>query len=108
MNEPPLDPPPPPGPRDLAAWRALCEHLEGRRRKSEYPTTRWVDDEHRSVRTFVSAPPERHLAFAALIGSGKEAVAARREYELIWWCPGEGWKLRRGWQERLAELGEAQ
>jgi hypothetical protein len=98
---------PVPSPRDLAAWRALCEHLDGRKHKAEYPDSRWVDDGRRSIRTFTSAPSERHEAFASLIGPGKDAVAARREFRLIWWCSGYGWKLHSGWRDRLAELEAA-
>jgi hypothetical protein len=89
-------------PRDLTVWRALCEHLDGKRYKAEYPGPR-----HYGPRTFLSAPPEQWPAFARLIALDKEAVAARRDFALIWWSGGYGWRLRRGWRERLAELEAA-
>lgn len=75
---------------DLVLWRRLCEWLDGRRRKCAY----------------ASQMPEefRRLVYIGGNRTGAAAHAARVELQLIFYSAGWGWRLRKNWRGRLAEL----
>lgn len=114
-------------PRDLAAWRALCEHIEDwltksgpvSRRRSSIRTEE-VAEEHRWLvatpirlsRDISVRMPDGSLV-PARVGNlcgltqwqAREVQKVRSEYRLVGWgrAAGEGWSLK-SWRERLAEL----
>lgn len=68
-----------PTPTELAQWRWWCEHLDSKRGKSSYG---WG-------------------------GPITKRDKRRRPDGLIFYSTGWGWRLRKGWRERLAELEKA-
>ncbi len=75
---------------DLGAWREVCEFLDARYRKCAYATEL----------------PE-HLRWLLWHPGSKRAQAERESAHLVFYSPGWGWRLRRGWRERLDELAHA-
>jgi hypothetical protein len=75
---------------ELNEWRALCEWLDTQKYKAAYQ----------------SEVPERwrHLVYRGGNKSGERARETRQEAQLIFYWGGWGWRLRKNWRERLAEL----
>jgi hypothetical protein len=109
--------------RDLALWRELAEHVE-RWRAAQPPSRRRQSfaagdvPEHlrhllatpaRKRRTWHSAQTGQDISYTAGTPMGltaeqlAEAVAVRREYQLVSYGihPGMGWVLRHDWRDRL-------
>ncbi len=72
---------PPADPASLAGWRALCDWLEAMPYNASY------------------SPPSR---FAPLLGLSSRRL--RVELALVFWSAGHGWRLRKHYAARLAEL----
>ncbi|HWT00225.1 MAG TPA: hypothetical protein VN256_08255 [Pyrinomonadaceae bacterium] len=74
----------------LKEWRAFCEWLGQRPRKcahrSDVPS-RW-----------------KPLVYVGGNPTGERAREERHEVDLIFYYSGWGWRLRKRWRERLAEL----
>jgi hypothetical protein len=79
---------------DLALWRALCEWLDAQKYKAAYQ----------------SEMPERFrlLVYRGGNKTGQRAREAREHVQLIFYGEGWGWRLRKCWRERLAELETAE
>jgi hypothetical protein len=97
----PAGPAPTIEPERLAAWRALCEHIE-----------RWRA-EHRRRSVHAYELPEEHRPLLASRAHPcaltpaelRAAIRERTALGLVEWgsSPGKGWRLRSRWRERLAE-----
>ena len=77
----------------LNEWRDFCEWLNKRKGKHAY----------------FSEVPERwkHLVYTRPVGTWMTATDLRREAGLIFHHASWGWRLRKNWRERLAELEKA-
>lgn len=75
---------------EAQTWRAFCEWLNARKYKSAYQSdvpAKW-----------------RHLIYVGGNPTGQAARECRIEAGLIFYYTGWGWRLRKGWSDRLEEL----
>ena len=74
----------------LAVWRAFCE---------------WLDRQKYKAAHYSEVPEEwRPLVYVGGNPTGQRARDERWEVELIFHQSGWGWRLRKNWRARLAEL----
>lgn len=78
---------------ELREWREFCEWLDGVKYKAAY----------------YSEVPERwrHLVYRGGNNKGARARASREATQLVFYREGWGFRLRKGWRERLAALERA-
>ena len=75
---------------ELATWRAFCE---------------WLDQQKYKAAHYSAVPDKwRHLVYVGGNPTGQRARDVRWEVELIFYMPGWGWRLKKNWRERLAQL----
>jgi hypothetical protein len=80
---------------DLIELNYLCEWMDSLPYKSFYPN-------QLPIKYF---PKHRVGIDIILRWVSSEYRTKRRKAKLFWWCRGWGWRLFKGWRDKITELG---
>lgn len=87
---------------NIDLWRAFCAWLEDRPYNASYHVPgkfSWLIAQERDNPAYLSGVAQHAAA--------KAAAAVRRDYQLVYWASGYGWRLHKNYREELERLAAA-